>query len=154
MCFYSVHPMCGDMPQDIKDQLLDFSEEEIRNKLFLDEKECKRRLESRLYELAENGLGNDSFVLPFLVLEYKIQIDDKALSEKIKNMIGDGGAKLRGYSVFQHTNKHYPKKGNGWNHLESPFDYAVKLYDLWEELMKGTVPFSEVEQGYRLINWV
>jgi hypothetical protein len=147
MGFYSVHPMGGDLPQDIKDQLLDFSEEEIRNEVFLDAKECKRRLENRLYELAENGLGDYSYVLPFLVLEYKIQIEDKVLSEKIKNRIGDGGAKLRGYPVFPNTSEHYPKKENDWNHLESPFDYAVKLSDLWDDLMNGTVPFSAAERN-------
>jgi hypothetical protein len=76
------------------------------------------------------------------------------LSEKIKNRIGDGGAKLRGYHVFQNTSEHYPKKENEWNHLESPFDYAVKLSDLWDDLMKSTFPFSEVEQVDGLNIWV
>jgi hypothetical protein len=154
MSFFSVHPMGGDVPQDIKDQLLDFSEEEIRNERFLDVKECKQRLEKRLYELAGNGLDNYSYVLPFLVLEYEIQIEDKVLSEKIKNRIGDGGAKLRGYPVLQKHSEHYPKKENKWNHLESPFDYAVKLSDLWDELMQGTTPFTKVEQVGGFINLV
>jgi hypothetical protein len=154
MSFFSVHPMSGDVPQDIKDQLLDFSEEEIGNQRYLDAKECKRRLENRLYKLAGNSLDNYSYVLPFLVLEYKIQIENKVLSEKIKNRIGDGGAKLRGYPVFQKNSEHYPKKENEWNHLESPFDYAVKLSDLWDELMKGTVPFTKIEQDGGFINLV
>lgn len=154
MGFFSVHPMGGELPQEIKDQILDFSAEEIINERFLDAEECKRRVENCLYELAENNLDNYSYVLPFLVLEYKIQIKDKALSEKIKNRIGDGGAKLRGYPVFQSHCEHYPKKENEWNHLQSPFDYAVKLYDLWDELLKGTIPFSVVEKDEGLINFI
>lgn len=87
-----------------------------------------------------------SFIVPFLVAEHEIKITNQVLSRKLKNMIGDGGAWQREYEIPTKANGSYPTIYNNWNGLQTPYDYAKKLYDLWDGLMEGTIPFSSIEE--------
>jgi len=89
---------------------------------------------------------NCNFVVPFTLAELEIQVSDELLSRKFKQMIGDGGAANREYDLPELNSKEYPTKENNWNDLQTPFDYARQLYDLWDELMKGTVSFEVLSQ--------
>lgn len=92
-------------------------------------------------------LEDSSFVLPFLVLEHEIQILDFQLSQKVKQMLRDGGAFARDYPIPKGEEKSYPCVENNWNDLQSPFDYARKAHDLWDLIMDGTLPFTALEQA-------
>jgi hypothetical protein len=109
--------------------------------------------EEQLERTLRGMFRNDcSFVLPFTLIEHEIGVKDKALSDKVKSMIGDGGAYERGYDVPKNTDENYPDKENNWNDLESPFDFAVKLYDLWDGMMEGSVTFDVLENDEGLFS--
>lgn len=91
-----------------------------------------------------------SFILPFKIVELEMTIKDKSLSQKIKEMIKDGGAYQRAYDIPEKSSENYPKKENNWNNLETPFDYARKLYDLWDDIMLGKLPFDIIENDQGL----
>lgn len=167
MGYWSSHPMSGDAPLDFKDNLdyLLFSEEEIEQKVYFNLDVYKERLENRLKEAMkldytrkvtqytfpqseENGPGNRyledaSFVLPFTVVECQLRILDPVISQTLKEMIKDGGARTRTYSIPEVGSPEYPTRENEYNQLESPFDYAIQLYENWEGLMNGSLSFDD-----------
>ena len=97
-------------------------------------------------------LEDNSFVLPFLVMEHEIQISDPTLSQKVKSMLRDGGAFARDYPIPKIEEKLYPSVENNWNDLQSPFDYARKAHDLWDMIMDGTLPFTAMEHAEGLFD--
>lgn len=121
-------------------------------------KYIKEKVEPFYPQIAENmyrSITEDcSFVLPFKVIEHEVKIEDKKLSKTIKDMIKDGGAYERGYDIPKETEENYPTESNNWNNLESPFDYARKLHDLWEPIMDGEIPFKSMEEDIGLFGTI
>lgn len=154
MVFWSPHPMAGDLPLDAKDELdcLLFTEDEIDSDLHQNSKIYKERLLAHLIE----AIGLDypygqSFVLPFTIAELQIRIEDKNISNMIKEMIGDGGNQLRGYPPIQAIGKDYKTT---YNNFQTPLDYANQLRDLWDDLMEGKVSFSVLKDKGSLFDYV
>ncbi len=148
MGYWDVHPMAGDDPLDalgVIDFYL-FSKEEYFLYNFNDPDNLaeflgiyRKRLLSQLHEAPHLEFPKEqTFVLPYIVCEFQIQIRDEVLSQRIKRMIRDGGASFRGYRLLKST------KENSYNHFQSPYDYACQLRDLWGDLMSGEVRFDEL----------
>jgi len=89
---------------------------------------------------------NCSFVVPYEVIAYQIRISDKQLSAKIKEMIGDGGAANRQYQIPKESDHDFPTRENKWNGLQTPFDHARMLHDLWDDIMLGNLSFDAVKE--------
>jgi hypothetical protein len=144
MGYWSTHPMGGDGPLDDQDKLIDY----ITIKCF--KPNIKRKFDTMHYQhkdyeklnkkyityITENlpelityceELEN-SFVLPYLIAEYKIQIKDKELSNAVKSLIYDGGGAERGYDE---------------DDTDSPQAHAQHLRNCWDGLMAGTKAFTE-----------
>lgn len=174
MGYWSTHPMGGDTPLDYQAELEeiiglsgDEEKEEYKEKIMEKLQELADVTFTRdafhydfsKAEITQTKEGmevknlvstpyeeNCGFVVPFTIAELGIQISDEVLSRKLKNMIGDGGAANREYDIPNKGSKEYPIKENNWNNLETPFDYARQLYDLWDDLMKGNVSFDVLSQ--------
>lgn len=151
MGYWGIHPLSGDMPLDalyILDIFL-FTKEEIRNNEKFNDIEYAKRLKDELKIVSEiEYYSGFNFVLPFKIAQLKLKIKDNELSKKIKNMIGDGGAKYRGYSIKESN------KFNGYNNFESPNDYAGQLEDNWDSLMEGTINFDVLKKSKGLIETI
>ena len=160
MGYWSKHPMGGDLPLDFKDKIEYelFSKEELDAELYYDKEEFKLRLTEKLKQIKDMDFTggsttypeDGSFVLPFLIVEYEIRIENQILSQQIKRMIKDGGAKGRDYPIPLKGMPGYPTQVNGYNELQSPFDYAIKLYDMWDDLMTGKRSFDEMDEDQGL----
>jgi hypothetical protein len=96
---------------------------------------------SRLFQQALPAMIADqhTFVIPFLVADQQIRITDPELSQKVKEMIGDGGAVKRGYG----------KELTGT--FDSPADYAEELRNMWDDLMSGDAPFEGLGRSEGLV---
>lgn len=141
MGYWDSHPMAGDLPMDAEYDLdgLLFTTEEIKKELQYDQIEFERRFRLKLEEASEvKFYQKQNYVLPFKMVEYEIRTNDSVLSQKIKDMIGDGGAVCRNYPIDVESNKE-----NGYNNFESPYDYARHLYDIWDDLMSGKIDFDQ-----------
>lgn len=154
MGYWSTHPMGGDPPADAECTLraLLFTEEERNEELHWKDEVYKKRLEENLstvlshhFGRSEDGYGYYPFTFPFTIAELGIRVKDPVLSEKIKEMIGDGDASERGYDTPSEGSLEFPTKANGWNGLQSPFDYAIQLRDLWDDLMNGSISFDVLQ---------
>ena len=154
MGYWSTHPMAGDTPLDYRNNI-DFgiyTEDEwyatCEDPSLISREEIKNRWEKKLPKFIEIFEGEEkegSFVLPFEVVAYQIIIKDKNLSERVKNMIGDGGAKDRGYDCP------VSNKENNYNDFKSPNDYACQLRNNWDDLMDGKISFESLEREVSLI---
>jgi hypothetical protein len=60
--------------------------------------------------------------------------------EKIREAAG------RGYTIPSNASKDRPSQKNNWNGPQTPYDHARKLYDLWNGLMDGNIPFGIHQQ--------
>lgn len=144
MGYWSTHPLGGDAPMDMTSYINEFIYKQEGGKLendsdwrtYLDNvftnefnvtvtnflKDTQKL--SLLTESVENGTlddGDSKFVLPFMICEKMIVIEDKNLSNKIKNLIGDGGSSSRGYTKDDE---------------DSPLKFARLLHDNWEKLQE------------------
>jgi hypothetical protein len=144
MGYWGVHPMEGDSPLDdrfvIHEQIEDENEDfdELSNDVVV------RRLRDRLpaiYEAVMTKVDEGSrFVLPFTIAENRIRIKDAKMSAQIKELIGDGGHAHRGYD---------PAAATGT--FETPKDFADQLYQNWDQLMDGTLPFNVLKPSLGLL---
>ena len=152
MGYFDAHPMSGDQPMDIEDIIYStlFTNEESEAELFQNDDILRERLNLKLNECPELFIAqfkkklkeygaSDEFVLPFLVVQVKIEIQDKFISSLLKEMIKDGGAKERGYPVLTSNVE------NKYNGFTSPNDYACQLRDAWDNLMEGRLSYEELE---------
>lgn len=143
MGYWSTHPLAGDAPSDVRDRLLGPLDSEEGFHFQLPKEQVgawiSEHLPGLLAQIESEEAPEDFFVLPFIVAEHRVRIADAALSEKIREMIGDGGAKARGYEEASTASAE-----NNWNGFAEPGDYAAQLYALWPELMAGTVPFEAI----------
>lgn len=163
MGYWSKHPMGGDTPMDAQGHMdwILFPEDEYgEEELDFDEDLYKKVLIEKIEDLLQAVEDEEDdehyllhiapFVIPFTIHEQEIQIKDEIISKKIKALIQDGGASERGYDIPSPTEENYPTIHNNWNALQTPFDYARKLHDLWDGLMDGSIPFKELEQDIGL----
>jgi len=144
MNFWSKHPLDGEMPLEAKEMLeeLIFNEDELDDYLFVDEEIYRERLLERMNDAIQFSYPfNQSFVLPFLIARLEMRIEDVELANKVKSMIGDGGAAMRGHSCLQAVGKQYKQH---YNNFASPLDYANQLRDMWDALMLGEAEFSQL----------
>lgn len=149
MGYWDTHPMAGDLPMDAEYALTDllFSNEERDAALHHDSTFYKERLTQKAEEASHiDFFEGQNYVLPFKVAELGIRISDKALSEKIKSMIGDGGASDRGYPLADSS------ATNNYNEFVSPYDYACALYDQWDKGMDGEVDLSTIGMSIGLFD--
>ena len=159
MGYWDTYPLAGDSPMDsVCDVIRSLykSKKAFEKDFYADEDEevaaairkvaklLKNALPS-LCKKAEKMLGEMSFVLPFMVIQREIIVKDPKISATLKEMIADGGASMREYNIPDEGKKGYPTRANKWNRLKSPFDHAVKLYDLWDLIMSEKIPFSAME---------
>ena len=165
MEYWDTYPLAGNSPIDSAYEVIknlykskkafekDYyanGDEEIATAIRKVTKLMKNALPS-LCKKVKKILGKMSFVLPFMVVQREIIVKDPKVSATLKEMITDGGASIRGYDVPNKGEKEYPTRANKWNRLKSPFDHAVKLYDLWDLIMSEKIPFSAMESGPGLL---
>jgi len=81
-----------------------------------------------------------SFVLPFLLADFHYTVIDYSDSDKIKDMIKDGGAKDRGYDCPVSNEE------NNYNDFKSPNDYTCQLRDNWDQLMVNEDLFFKLKE--------
>ena len=149
MGYWSTHPLGGDTPLYYKEEVMFeiFSMEEFYATFddinAVPREEVVKRFEKKLPKLVklfEGKCKEGSYGLPFSLVAYEITIKDKNLSERVKNMIGDGGAEYRGYDCP------VSNKENNYNEFKSPNDYACQLKDNWDDLMTGKISFKSLER--------
>lgn len=146
MGYWNVHPLAGDIPNNKKleiDVLL-FSQKELVKCFDIDDELYRNRLIQHLEQVSNINLNTFSFILPFLVAQYHIKVSNNILSQKLKRMIGDGGAVERGFVIPSKKSSAYPRKENNWNNFLSPFDYAVQLRDYWNDIMIEKKGFNDL----------
>jgi hypothetical protein len=140
MGYWDKHPMAGDSPMDYEGDLL----YEVK----LNYESTPQEFEAKLPQLVQQGsrrkYKKNAFVLPFMVVDRGIKVTDPELSAKLKSFIQDGGAAERGYPVYSPAQSQYPTEQNNWNDFQSPQDYAVQLYDLWDDIMSGKRQIEEL----------
>ena len=104
---------------------------------------------SKLPQLADRFEDHDiknKFVLPFTIVQCQIRVEDPTISERIKAMIGDGGAADRGYDTAGIS--------DDYNGFESPEDYANQLRNTWDKLMTGEIHFDSIGQAKGMVESV
>jgi len=146
MGYWSQHPLGGDDPQDQIANFIGVLFPDIDDVDELTLNTVQKFILEKIGEISEKPMAfniYDEYILPFLIAEFKIQIKDKGLSEKIKEMIEDAGSYKFGDEVPQNGDDDFPSKENNWNELSSSFDYGRKLYDLWDQLMNGSISFEQ-----------
>jgi len=161
MGYWGSHPMSGDNPADARNAVLDILELgdwDYEEGVTEDEKESlyqkyslKVREELSKDEVLENLLstgisqhhgqncwGDDGkwwgvpFVLPFLILEFEVKLNNPELAKMVKEMIGDGGDSDRGY-----TDEEGPDR---------PLTYAKAFFDNFDDLTSGKMPFAAFKE--------
>lgn len=158
MGYWSKHPLGGDQPLDA--QLYLYEELGIEA-LFrkYDDKECSKKekekrkedflkalskaLETKLDKALEYEYVKDyAFIIPYTVAENGLLLKDKKLADRLKSLIGDGGACNRGYEIKE------SKRENGYNNFQSPFDFASELRDNWEDIvLTGKVKYKDLSRA-------
>lgn len=141
MGYWDDHPMAGDTPLDVKGDLENKLTSLLPEPTTFDrweEDPCETLLTEDsirtlliLMDLGEwEAYENHNFVIPFLMVQFRITTQDEELSERLREMIGDGGAAYRGY----------PK-----NYHEGPEPYAKALYNAWPKLMSGELSMESFD---------
>lgn len=148
MGYWGKHPLAGDSPQDEICNVISilFPEEEYQELDNLNISLFRERFIEKVPDFIERLEEMEiycTFILPFLVAECEMRIEDIEFSQKLKSCIIDEEEEMEG-GIYVENGSEYPKKENDWNGLQSPFDYARKLYDMWDDLMLGKVSFDEI----------
>ena len=158
MGYWSTHPLGGDQPLDAQ---LYFYEELGIEALFrkYDDKECSKKekekrkedflktlskaLETKLDKALEDEYVKDyAFIIPYTVAQHGLLIKNRNLAERLKNLIGDGGAYNRGYEIKESNIE------NGYNEFQSPSDFASQLKDNWEDIvLTGEAKYKDLSRA-------
>lgn len=133
MGYWHAHPLAGDEPQD--------SILTLAQALGCDD-QMDLAFPQRLDEACSSVSGvrsmqnllceNQHFVLPFILVEHRITVLEPLAVLVLGTMIGDAGAKCRGYGPYD---------------PQSPCRYANQLAQYWEGLMAGLVPFEQIRRA-------
>lgn len=142
MGYWDVHPLAGDEPEDsILTLAQEFDLDDVVDPMF----------RARIAQLCNSAAGvkrllaplveSQYFVLPFLLAHLRIRIADREAVGLLKELIGDGGAEIRGYSENETDTLR-----------RTPLYYAEMLDHYWEGLMSGAVPFEQVTRRPGLLD--
>jgi len=173
MDYWDEHPLGGDYPSNIRDQILSetpglnkelFKTLKKYNKKYYFELDpiifknlLTRYIEIIINYVQENIDENMWFVVPFIIAENGCEISNPDFSKELFDMIKDGNAEGRNYNIKSSNIR------NNYNNFESPYDYACHLKDNWNLLMNGSYQatikpskglFEKIEESYNenLIN--
>jgi hypothetical protein len=151
MGYWLIHPLGGDHPMKLHRVITDslFTEEEYDNCVDTNDQEYAKRLLANIEDVvklvAKFDFESEQFILPFLIAKYKVQINEKDLSDRIKEMIGDGGNAFREYDEDP-----IPMKDNNYTDFDRPISYANQLRDLWDDLIENG-RYNELQRSTGLI---
>jgi hypothetical protein len=139
MGYWSHHPMGGDTPLDFKDNLLsryDNVEDENKEYFYFDRpiEEIKFFIERDLKELLEKSIRDKNFSLPWIIIEYNIDVPEE-FREPIKKLIG---------CDIENINEEQPTKENNWNDFKSPLCFCEQLKFYWNDIMNKTIKSDDV----------
>jgi len=135
MGYWSEHPMGGDTPMDMRDELLGRYDDYNNGPEYYFERDDLKTLIERdidaIVAQAEKDKANHA--LPFIIVENGVSLR-KDLITRVKNMIMDGNGCERGY---HQKRKATPQ--NGWNGLKCPQDYCDQLRFYFRDISAGKV---------------
>lgn len=177
MGYWDKHPMAGDTPLDVKGHIDDTYVYPLMQSegFFEDEGEEDDITESPRYaefllkalpnivkayeDGTDDGLDEAPFVVPFMVVENGIKIEDEDLSHRVRAMIGDGGAADRGYGDGAEDDDEdeqddQPTDDTPFDPFSSPQGYADQLEKAWDNLMTGRATYDDLERGKGLFEQI
>jgi disulfide oxidoreductase YuzD len=148
MGYWDTHPMCGDRPMDIRDELLGRFDDEENDMFYFEVDNIKELIQSNIDELIGQAIEEENFTLPFIVVDNKIILNDEQI-EKVFPLICDGGGYHRGYEQ-----EIVSTLENNWNNFQCPQDYCDQLRYYFKEIAKGILTCDVLNQSKGLIDTI
>jgi hypothetical protein len=157
MGWWGHHPMEGDSSLDVKGRVMSllFTDDEYYDDNIYTFKERQKRISQNLKEILNlnlKDLSDFKFAKTWIISDHRIMIRNKELSKSFKLLLGDGGAKIRGYQIPKEYIENRERYIKNFNKLrikgeyDNPLFYSVELEKYWDEIMEGKLKFNVIKE--------